>query len=313
MIDFTDVMVKDVVVAGLVDEEVKKDVLGWSDLDDKSLEETITFIEAKEMARDALNKGQITAGISTYKKGKSDAKAVTKAQCKSCKVEIEKLIWSRRQKKMVECALCLPCWKKNNPKRGKGSADTSSHDETSALLIGGITTVTPIPADMLETSGIGSCSTLDSGKEIVLDHHIFDSHDGWKKTESMPHPTLRLQVSTDASDYDHINATCPTITPSYVNVVTDTGAQSALMSLRDFHRVGFKDSDLLPVKRTMRAANMEEIEILGAVFIRLSGTDSSGNRHTAPIMVVFLKTTYTFTINFQVFGRWSFSFRTICI
>ena len=56
------------------------------------------------------------------------------------------------------------------------------------------------------------------------------------------------------------------------------------MSLRDFHRVGFKDSDRHPVKRTMRAANMEEIEILGAVFIRLPGTDSSGNRQIAPIM-----------------------------
>ena len=145
VIDFTDIMVKDVVVAGLVDEEVKKDVLGWSDLDNKTIEETISFIEAKEMARDALNKGQIAAGISTYKKGKSDTKAVSKGQCKSCKVEIEKLVWSRRQKKMVECTLCMPCWRKNSPKRGKGPAGDSSHDETSALLVGGITAVTPVP------------------------------------------------------------------------------------------------------------------------------------------------------------------------
>ena len=69
--DFTDVMVKDVVISGLVDEDIKKEVLGWSDLDDKTLEETITFIEAKEMARDALSKGPIAAGLSTYKKIKS--------------------------------------------------------------------------------------------------------------------------------------------------------------------------------------------------------------------------------------------------
>ena len=47
--DFTDVMVKDVLIAGLADEEVKKDVLGWQDLDRKTLEETVSFIEAKEM------------------------------------------------------------------------------------------------------------------------------------------------------------------------------------------------------------------------------------------------------------------------
>ena len=80
-IDFTNVMVKDVVISGLVDEDVKKEVLGWEDLDDKSLEETIYFIEAKEMARDALNKGTINAGMSNYKKEKMDKPV--KAACKS--------------------------------------------------------------------------------------------------------------------------------------------------------------------------------------------------------------------------------------
>ena len=296
VIDFTDIMVKDVVVAGLVDEEVKKDVLGWSDLDGKSLEETITFIEAKEMARDALNKGQITAGISTYKKGNANSRTANKIQCKFCKAEIEKLVWSKRQKKMIEITCCMPCWKKNNPRRWKGSTDDSSRDETSALLVGGITAITSV-SDTLESSGISSSSSPGGRKEIVLDHHIFDSHEGWKKSESMPHPTLRLQLSTDATDYNHTNAICPSITPSYVNVVTDTGAQSVLMSLRDFYRVGFKDSDLLPVKRTMRAANMEEIEILGAVFIRLSGTDTYGNRHTAPIMAYISPSTQKFYLS----------------
>ena len=54
VIDFTDIMVKDVFVSGLCDDDIKKDVLGWADLDNKSLNETIAFVEAKEMARDAL-------------------------------------------------------------------------------------------------------------------------------------------------------------------------------------------------------------------------------------------------------------------
>ena len=82
--DFTNVMVKDV-ISGLVDEEIKKELLGWTDLDEKSLEETITFIEAKEMARDALSKGPIAAGLSTYKKSQAEAKLTTKVPCKSCK------------------------------------------------------------------------------------------------------------------------------------------------------------------------------------------------------------------------------------
>ena len=117
VIDFTDVIVKDVVISGLADEDVKKDVLGWPDLDDKSLEDTVSFVEAKEMARDALSKGPTNAGISSYKKGKTDGKPATKTSCKSCKKEIDKFIWNKRQKKTIECYLCLPCWKKANPKK----------------------------------------------------------------------------------------------------------------------------------------------------------------------------------------------------
>ena len=92
----------------------------------------------------------------------------------------------------------------------------------------------------------------------------------------MSHPTLRLQVTTDESDYQQFGIPHPEIMPSFVTVVTDTGAQSCLWSLKDFYRCGFQDSDLLPVKRTMLTANQEEIDIRGAVFVRLSGHDSAG-------------------------------------
>ena len=59
--------------SGLVDEEIKKEVLGWAELDDKSVGETVVFIEAKEMARDATNvKQAVNAGLSSYKKIKSE-------------------------------------------------------------------------------------------------------------------------------------------------------------------------------------------------------------------------------------------------
>ena len=64
--------------------------------------------------------------------------------------------------------------------------------------------------------------------------------------------------------------------PSWVTVVTDTGAPSCLWSISQFYICGFTDKDLLPVRRSMVAANSEEIKIVGAVFIRLSGTDAQG-------------------------------------
>ena len=96
-----------------------------------------------------------------------------------------------------------------------------------------------------------------------------------------------------------VHVGCTQITPCTVSVVTDTGAQSMLWSLQSVYKCGFKDSDLLPVKRTMRAANMEEIHISGAVFVRLTGTDSSGKKHTAPVMAYVSPSTEKFYLSLE--------------
>ena len=120
--------------------------------------------------------------------------------------------------------------------------------------------------------------------EVILDHHIFDSHNGWRRAESMWHPTLNLQLSTDPSDYAHLNIPCPKIELTDVTTVTDTGAQSCLWGFLEFHRCGLKDSDLRPVRRAIRAAN-REIIIAGAIFLRLTGTAEDSTIHTARLMV----------------------------
>ena len=367
--DFTNIIVKDVILAGLVDAEIKREVMGWPDLDTKDIDSTVAYIEAKEMARDALSNNSVNAAISTYRKSKSttpDAVQKLKVQCKECKVEIDKFVWNKRMKKMIEVKLCLPCWQKANPKPPKPQDETNSlsmntaantlvEDET-CLLIGSITDVdTPqleIPStekvdptmtrllgmvdslhemtidlrnmqnhlkDIVGTALISSGShepatnltptiphlsvgnagiatqqphtelaavhNSPSKEEIVLDHHIFMSQDGWRKAESMDHPTLRLRLTTDKRDYQIFGGQCPDVSPSWVTAVTDTGAQSCLWSLQDFYRCGFKDSDLIPVRRSMVAANSEEIVIVGAVFLRLSGTDeTTGTTYTAAVM-----------------------------
>ncbi len=37
--------VKDVLIAGIADDDIKKEVLGWADLDSKTVEETVTKTE----------------------------------------------------------------------------------------------------------------------------------------------------------------------------------------------------------------------------------------------------------------------------
>ena len=116
--DFTEIIVKDILIAGLVDEDIK-DILGWAEVDAKSVEETVSYIEAKEMARDALNKAPaVAAGMSTYKSTKKP-KNKEKIKCSDCSVDMEKLVWNQRQGRMIEVSQCLNCWKKAHPKDQK--------------------------------------------------------------------------------------------------------------------------------------------------------------------------------------------------
>lgn len=58
---------KDVLINGLVDDYIRRDTLGWEKLDDTDVKGTVSFLEAKEMSREALIKQTTAAGISTKK------------------------------------------------------------------------------------------------------------------------------------------------------------------------------------------------------------------------------------------------------
>ena len=78
MVDYTSSVVKDVLVAGIADSEIRKDVLGWAELDSKDDKGVVSFVESKEMAQSAWAGAQTsgTAGLSAYKKG-------PKAECET--------------------------------------------------------------------------------------------------------------------------------------------------------------------------------------------------------------------------------------
>ena len=43
-------VIKDILIAGISDSEISKELLGWSELDNKSDKEVVCFVEEKEMA-----------------------------------------------------------------------------------------------------------------------------------------------------------------------------------------------------------------------------------------------------------------------
>jgi len=117
--DFTDDIVKYVVVSGVADEDIKKDVLGHADLDTRSLNATISLIENKEMTARAMSSvatGDFNVALhqqETQQNGTpkdTDTKFQTKTNCKTCNKMILK--FKLRRGKIREFTHCINCWKK---------------------------------------------------------------------------------------------------------------------------------------------------------------------------------------------------------
>ena len=113
-VDFTDDIVKYVVVAGIADEEIKKDVLGHADLDTRTLNDTVSLIES-HVLRSRFCRSQhgytIHQQWTNPKQQKDDdTKLQIKTNCKKCSRTIMK--FKMRRGKPKEFTHCINRWKK---------------------------------------------------------------------------------------------------------------------------------------------------------------------------------------------------------
>ena len=124
-VDYSEEMVKQVVIASMYDEEIKRKVLSTVGIDDKSLNETVGIIETEEMAsRSMLVASESSqAGATSFKKQilPSDKRLKLKGICATCRSEFLK----HRIKKggidkeyvLLTDTHCKPCWQKRPEKR----------------------------------------------------------------------------------------------------------------------------------------------------------------------------------------------------
>ena len=83
-------------------------------------------------------------------------------------------------------------------------------------------------------------------------------------------------------------------------VIADSGCQSSLLGLKTFYKFGLKKSSLVPVKGKMSAINGEGIDVQGAIFLRLTGTDANtGQTVQTAVMAHVTNSTERFYISRQ--------------
>ena len=295
-VDYTPLVVKDIIICGIADPEIHRDVLELPDLDDKSAKDLVGFIEGKETAKKAWNSGRSSnaAGMSGYKKSNkqddSNSKFMLKTKCTRCGVQIQQFANNRFGRiNKTPFTKCIKCHKETiqEEKTNSMAEHSMNNTETNAAIHGFISTITSLESSDQGNAEYSDSSHVNASKsqdQIALGHHIF-SQEGWKRANSLSHPTLRLKISTLKEDYDNLNRSHVEIVPTYIDVVTDSGAQSCLWSRREFLKCGFTLNDLIRVNHRMEAVNMASIEIDGAILLRLTGQNKEGIEIQSAVMV----------------------------
>ena len=111
-----------------------------------------------------------------------------------------------------------------------------------------------------------SAINLKQNWPIKVPNMVFDGTKGWQRRQPDSHPTLALSVRTDASDYEQLNLPDPKLKPTKATTVSDSGAQSCLISKDMVFSWGMKPKDIIPVSQNMNSISGEGIQILGAAF-----------------------------------------------
>ena len=284
--DFTDEILRDVLLAGIYDADIRREMYGVEDILRKPVNDVISLVEKKEMARDALSVGSNNAQ-SSFKREKGNRKQEKnkderdkEGTCPHCKKSFAlfkegRFGWNSKPFEM--CSKCYRSQRQRKPNAGSsgsGQGNSSQEAPSNAALEVVVGQVSAINTKVQTSRGCG----------IRMDHHAFTNGE-WRRTKFLDHPTWPVNLSVRRKDYTDFSRCCPQV-PSKISVAAklDSCAQTCLWSKKEFLSAGFKEEDLIPVSLGLSAANKSSIKIDGAILVRITAV-VDGKQHSCATMV----------------------------
>ena len=271
--DYTEEVIRDVVLAGASDIDIRREALSTEGLQEKTVNEIIAFVESREMARKAVNSRHDNtsslSATSSFKREKADSfksQVSGKSEygvCSGCGsrhplFRRNKNGWNRRPYK-----LCFGCWSSTKKPPGESKGKSSS-----------VTVLAASQISMVRT-------------EPKVGHQIF-SDGAWRNSGFRQHPILVFKLCLEGRD-DFIS----------IKAIADTGAQSNLWGYRDFTQAGFHASDLRAVYSQFCVADNRTIDVLGSFNGVFQGSSPDGRTITCRSMVYVSKSVTGFFLSYD--------------
>ena len=303
-VDYTNHAIRDVLLNGIYDTDIHREVLGTKDILKTPVNDVVSLVESKEMARNALRSSSLSA-MSSFRQQQtspteathsipSTANRAREARCLDCKKLFKLFTEGARGWNTKPHRVYLACYR--TCRRNRRSHQISEQQPTTQATLA-TDPISQIAA--FQTTAIlrkrrhhyprrGWATHTTSGQKshVVLDHHIF-TKDEWKRACLRPHPRVSISVSLDNSKpakHCH-NPSTATEQSIDISAIADTGAQSDLWSLDEFLACGFCRDDLSPVSLKLSAANRSSISIEGAFFVKLTAKSRNGEKSSCRSMV----------------------------
>ncbi len=292
-VDFTEPILQDILAKGIADQEIQLDLLG--DVNQRmSLEEMVEFVEAKESGKRSasrlLDTHATEAVSSNYRRRK--------------KQDIREKV---QEKNPENCGYCGGTGHGKNAPAHVRRKDCPAFGHTCTCgrqhhLPNMCRSKDRALGKKPQPTTASSCQDSDAvfdtlctvsgevpSRPLPLDHHLYNElQDRWAKRRSLPQPFLNVTVSSHPEDFKALGHHLPKpSTPTRITAMADTGCQSCLMGSNMLKKLSLSVEDLVPVTLTMRAANNEGIQILGAAPLRLTGVGSDGKvRETRQLVYI---------------------------
>ena len=287
-VDYSAAMIRDALIRGLADEEIRLDILGESQ-QDMSLEDVLKYVEAKESGKRSagrLHGGRPTtsaAATSSYRRqengrlqGRQGDIGPSPSLCGHCGKPGHGRSRQERERKCP--AYNRPCGKCGTLHHSENVCRQTTQRQRPTMPS------TPAPQHGNKAIFEALCSVDDSSPAsalaITLDHHIYNEFcDVWEKRASDSQPLIDVFIQAIPSDTQALGFSTSLISPTSLvpyPAMADTGCQSCLADVSLLSKLGLQQRHLIPVTMRMTAANSQGIRILGALALRISGTCPSG-------------------------------------
>lgn len=288
-ITYADEMIRDQAVYGVYSSDIQAKMLADGAVALPSLHDITVKAESEEQAQHSQAKikashhSEVTARRATeYKASKVKDKTTDQSKpCSYCGLAGHGTKPSR-DKRASECqAWGMTC--ENCGKKGHFRSVCKSHQMVQTSSAPQVTPVVgPMPA---VDATFGTLPIISGIQEVTPDHfrlaHVEWSEDrGWYDTNPRIMPKIKMDIEVMAEESATLYPNNHKLTPQRTNKLhawrctPDSGAQVTISGPTLMSKLNVLKSDLIPVSQKISTASDTEMEILGAIIIRLTTTSA---------------------------------------